>query len=66
MDGASTAVPEILAAGSGTPWVLPGFSAWSAGLMAVAAGLVFGLVMGGLYLFRQNYLHPQDSSGEDE
>ncbi len=32
--------------------------------MAVVAGLVFGLVIGGLYLYRRNFLYPGDS-GED-
>lgn len=59
--GASAPVSEML-----IPWVLPGFSVWSAGFMAVSAGLVFGLVMGGMYLFRQNFLYPKDPGGEEE
>lgn len=53
-----------LTAGHGVG-LLPGLTVWSAGVMAVLAGLLFGLVMGGMYLFRRNFLHPKDR-GENE
>lgn len=55
---------EVLTAGHGIG-LPPALTVWSAGVMAVLAGLLFGLVMGGMYLFRRNFLYPKDR-GEDE
>lgn len=56
---------------SGQAWVrgpialVPALSIGFAAGLALTAGVVFGLVMGGLFLFRRNYLYPRDDSDGD-